>query len=429
MQFPFDEPDDSTDSRGFPRALAICVASVLLLALAGLWSLVSHRHQGAEATEPVKASTDPRAKETECNALKPTPSGAPSNPSASRTSVSAKPARTAESNASANGFDSSVPNVTAQTLKLFGEKYAALVGEKQRAVQMTGCRFVEVSDSWIHALPSVGMQSYVAGNYSADSSPFPYIGTDSGHRVAYDTWDYRQWCGLTVKDSDGEIFEFAFAKKDKFGETLLGLKAGKPVALKGEIVALRPSELGGRRVIGQYGFVCTEIIQGQAPLPVALIQQQPTQHTEKSANGFWLSRSASKSDERIVFSLAHAFDSSDGDGSIRFDQNFARASIGRKLEAGDQVFVHDFSVEFLPPDSEQGTDRGRGRGLWFIRDASGKCKLGYDREKLSASEKRRGEPTRRWTSIDDSFFRLIVGRDLTRGERAFLHDPKVDNGP
>jgi hypothetical protein len=59
----------------------------------------------------------------------------------------------------------------------------------------------------------------------------------------------------------------------------------------------------------------------------------------------------------------------------------------------------------------------------------GKLTLGYDREKLSAKAKRAGEPIRRWTSIDDSFFTLDVGRKLKPGERAFLHDPKVDKGP
>ena len=72
MQFPFDEPDDDADFRRFPCALAICVASVLLLALAGLWSLLSHRHQGAEAPEPVNASRDTVDQTAVDNDLKPT---------------------------------------------------------------------------------------------------------------------------------------------------------------------------------------------------------------------------------------------------------------------------------------------------------------------------------------------------------------------
>lgn len=402
MQFPFEDDDASDASmRRFPRILVVALVCLLLLGLIGFWRLQSRRHEAAQAPEPVNASTDALANEPESNSPEPTPTGAPSNPSAPRTSVNAEPARTAESDAAALGFDSSVPNVTAKTLEVFGEKY------KGQIVQMSGCRFIDISNTY----PNMFVELHAP--------------------------EYRNYCGLSVEDSKHDIFLFAFALKEEYGATLLGLKRGDAIALKGKCVGIP-------LLTSKYGLLCTEIKVGQpatqkaeaasevkpavaGDAPDAKSAQRPDQ--QNSPNGFWLSRSSNKSDERVAFSFAQRSNRSDGDGSIHFDQNFSRAAIGRKVEAGEQLFVHDFSVEFLP-NSAQGTDSGsRGRGLWFICDASSKYKLGYDREKLSAKAKRRTEPTRLWLSIDDDFVKLVVGRYLTRGERAFLHDPKIDKIP
>jgi hypothetical protein len=156
--------------------------------------------------------------------------------------------------------------------------------------------------------------------------------------------------------------------------------------------------------------------------------EQPTQQAQKNTTGLWLSRSTAKDDETVVLSIALPSEPEGRAGKL-FDQTFARAVIGRKLERGERVFAHDFSVEFLPTDSEQGTD-GSGRGFWIIREKNGKnYKLGYyDRQKVSARDKRSSIPVMRWKSIDETFCTPAIGRSLKRGERAFLHDPKVDAG-
>jgi hypothetical protein len=200
----------------------------------------------------------------------------------------------------ANGYwatsSGAVPSVTSKMLEVFGEKYAAtglpdgsfdstarateepvelpnhvlqmsmrvqtsrytnlVVQRKGRLVQMTGCRFVRISDAWIHTLPFVGRE---VNDLNYPFGPSPFVGTDSGNLVRFDEKDYRKWCGFYVYDRDGALFQFAFAQKDKHAQALLDLKEGTPVALKGIVVQLRASRLAGHSVIGKYGLICTEI--------------------------------------------------------------------------------------------------------------------------------------------------------------------------
>jgi hypothetical protein len=218
------------------------------------------------------------------------------------------------SDAAGLGFDSSVPSVTSKALTMFGEKYTAAtktkygdwdakIGDDQvvqmkgqgvvdmslsmyttgrhayregsgrripvpdvvhltgPVVQMSGCRFVRLSDEWIHALPFVGMDVHQDGRAQLEGrAEAPLIGVDgAGNLIEYDETDYRKWCGFYIYDRNGELFDFAFARKDKYAQALLDLKEGAAIALKGIVVELRASQLAGRSVTGKYGLICTEI--------------------------------------------------------------------------------------------------------------------------------------------------------------------------
>jgi len=121
----------------------------------------------------------------------------------------------------------SIPSVTSKSLESFGEKY------KGQIVEMSGCRFYKISETWIKCLPGV----------------FVSQGPD---QTTYNEHEYRKWCGFSVDDSNGDYFQFGFALKDQFGPNLLKLKRGDVVGLKGKCV-----ELPG--LAGRYGILCSEI--------------------------------------------------------------------------------------------------------------------------------------------------------------------------
>jgi hypothetical protein len=162
-------------------------------------------------------------------------------------------------------------------------------------------------------------------------------------------------------------------------------------------------------------------------------RQQPAQHAWSNVKGFWLSRSTTKDDEHVVLSLSQPSEAENGGRPSLFDQDFAKAVIGRKLEPGEQVFVHDFKVEFLSLDAEQVHEIVRhAKGFWFIRNTGGDLLIGYDGKKPIPSHplrvgNRGRRSTRRWTPVDGDFIKLVVGRNLTRGERAFVSEPKVES--
>jgi hypothetical protein len=451
MRFPFED-DDATDGsmRRFPRILAICLSCALILGLIGFGSWLLHRHQ-VVAVPPSTAAEGAR--------MGPSPQqqGEPAAEAASLTDDEKQYVREArmlrdskiESRIKDFGYSPPYPSgskeyndelknrreVAEQLLSgqadcwpefwggqpLFDGMVAKLRGE-YRIEQIVGanemiCRLYGPvrPDEWWSLVPlgenavwlsGVPTKGHIDGEHVSFDGLLAVHGTQR-HHVRDDVYATYYHVEPTTVDSV---------------RVNVTLRAAKEADEQDPVKSERLKSLRKLAGLAPVKADATNEADVQA-------QQQPTQQTEKRASGFWLSRSAIKSDERVVFSLAQPSERADGDGSIRFDQNFSRASIGRKLEAGEQVFVHGFTAEFLPPDSGQGTDsKSRGRGLWFIRDANGQCKLGYDREKLSATAKRRGEPVRRWLPIEDNSVRTIVGRNLTRGERAFLHDPKVDTG-
>ena len=98
-------------------------------------------------------------------------------------------------------------NVTAKEIETFGNELQG------KHVQMTA-KFVEVSDTWVKL--KLKDNSFV---------------------------------GLWVKDSNGDLFQFAFASKEKYGRTLLQMKKGADMRLTGTV----------RSIGGTYVFLVDEI--------------------------------------------------------------------------------------------------------------------------------------------------------------------------
>jgi ribosomal protein L37AE/L43A len=98
-------------------------------------------------------------------------------------------------------------NVTAKEIETFGNELQG------KHVQMTA-KFVEVSDTWVRL--KLKDNSFV---------------------------------GLYFKDSNGDLFQFAFASKEKYGRTLLQMKKGADMRLTGTV----------RSIGGTYVFLVDEI--------------------------------------------------------------------------------------------------------------------------------------------------------------------------
>ncbi len=324
MQFPFDEPDDDTDSRRIPRALAICLTCVLLVGLFGLWNLIYHRHQATQEAELATGAVE-----------------------------------RAHNEGASTRFETLTCDV--------------IVARPNRPPRL---HTVPVGAVPVGSVRDVMQQSILnaASDQQAELTP-ANSGENEFKSACRDGWE--PYAVRTIHDSSGATIERHYLRRE---------------APKG---------------------------------------------TDNHSTGFWLSREEDKSNEEIVLSLT---DSSELKNETMFrqfqhlDQNFARAAIGRKLERGQRVFLSGFDVDLLPPESEQDATGGadgktHARGLWITHELTGGSWLGYDREKLSAKDKRRGAPARRWIRVANPFVLAVVGRDLNRGERAFCHDPKVDNSP
>jgi len=53
--------------------------------------------------------------------------------------------------------------------------------------------------------------------------------------------DMKNTVGFTISDKNGDIYQFCYAEKNKFGDLLLGLKSGDRIRVIGQVVAkLRP---------------------------------------------------------------------------------------------------------------------------------------------------------------------------------------------
>jgi len=86
-----------------------------------------------------------------------------------------------------------IRTVTAKEIETFG---GDIVGQRRQMA----CRFIEVSDTWVRLL----------------------LRDD-------------RYVGLMVTDEKGTIFQYSFAKKDKYGKELVDLKAGTGMRLIGTI--------------------------------------------------------------------------------------------------------------------------------------------------------------------------------------------------
>lgn len=160
----------------------------------------------------------------------------------------------------------------------------------------------------------------------------------------------------------------------------------------------------------------------------------PQPQDQKS--GFWISRSTKKGDDRVVLSIGKPAEMGDGvvydtagDKVQCFEQSFSRVLIGRKLECAERVFLHDFKVDFTQPNPSESDHKPAGRGVWIACNATGSASIGYDSDKLTVIEKQTGSPVRRWFKTSGKLLTMIAGRNLQRGETAFVHDPKVHENP
>jgi hypothetical protein len=88
---------------------------------------------------------------------------------------------------------SGIPSVTAKQIETFG---GDLIGQRRQMA----CEFREISDAWVRQL--LRDDSYV---------------------------------GLMVVDGKGTFFQYAFAKKDRYGKELVDLKRGTPIRLLGTV--------------------------------------------------------------------------------------------------------------------------------------------------------------------------------------------------
>ncbi len=148
-----------------------------------------------------------------------------------------------------------------------------------------------------------------------------------------------------------------------------------------------------------------------------------TQPASKQARGFWLSRNSIRGNEQVTLSVGE-----EAGPSITFDQNIARAVIGRKLELGERVFAHDFKVAFSTAADPAGESE-EGTGIAFTRDSGGSLLMNYRAQKPSAREKAAHKSGWRSVRIDRNLLILVIGRDLNRDESAFADEPKVESGP
>jgi hypothetical protein len=172
--------------------------------------------------------------------------------------------------------------------------------------------------------------------------------------------------------------------------------------------------------------------ESQQPEPKVLDQRVP--QAGNSGKEFWLSRNSIKSNEQITLSLGQPSEEGAGGPSRTFDQNFARAVIGRKLERGEQLFVHDFKVEFSAAAggrASQGVDldaKDDRKGIWLVDDSGGSIAMNYKAEKLSSHDRAAHRSPWRSVNIDRNLVTLVIGRNLNRDESAFAYEPKTESG-
>jgi hypothetical protein len=161
--------------------------------------------------------------------------------------------------------------------------------------------------------------------------------------------------------------------------------------------------------------------------------QHAVEREGSGGKGFWLSRSSIKSDEQITLSFGQSSEEGAGGPSRTFDQNFARAVIGRKLERGEQLFVHDFKVEFSTaverkPGQEVDLDAKDDRkGIWFVDDSGRSIAMNYKAEKPSSRDRAAHRSPWRSVKVDRNLVTLVVGRNLNRDESAFAYEPKMES--
>jgi hypothetical protein len=156
--------------------------------------------------------------------------------------------------------------------------------------------------------------------------------------------------------------------------------------------------------------------------------QQAVEREGDGGKGFWLSRSSIKNDEQITLSLGQPSEEGAGGQSMTFDQNFARVVIGRKLERGEQIFLHDFKVEFSTAAEERADSKDDRKGIWFVDDSGRSIAMNYKAEKPTSRDRAAHRSPWRSVNVDRNLVTLVVGRNLNRDESAFAYEPKVESG-
>lgn len=116
--------------------------------------------------------------------------------------------------------------VTTTQLETLGEQYVG------KTVVLTGCSFMGADNTWVDELPGVTIRS-------------------NGLASVINRDNLEQWIGFSFDDSNGKLFQHAFALKSDKGEMLAQLKDYTKINVRGVVVKLNQA--------GWYGLVCDTI--------------------------------------------------------------------------------------------------------------------------------------------------------------------------